>query len=474
MELLSRVRRTIREHDLARAGTRVVAAVSGGPDSVALAHLLARLAGAGDLVLAGVAHFNHELRDTAARDEAFCRELAATLGVPFDAGRADVAALARSERRSIEHAAHDTRYRFFAECRERLGAEVVALGHTRDDQAETFLLRLVRGAGARGLAAMYPRHGIVVRPLLDCRRGDLAQWLDAQGIPFMVDESNVDVSIPRNRVRAELLPLLEARFNEAAVDVLADAAELARAEWDWLQQTADAVLAETAAIDRGCIAFDIGHLCGTPLAIRRLVIWRAMSRLTTLPVTFGHVQDVIRLLDGGVDGARLDAPGQTLQRVGDQLVLISSSPGKRREAPAPGAETNLFEYSLSIPGEVVVPEAHGLVIAEEVRAEPANPLSARGHEALIRRDLCGARLTVRNRRPGDRFRLLGLGGRKKLQDLFVDRKIARAARDRIPLVVDETGRILWVAGVGIAEEFRVTDLAQPMLILRFKVVGGPA
>src|SRR5206468_320015 len=128
----------------------------------------------------------------------------------------------------------------FGRARTRLEGNVVALGHTRDDQAETFLLRLVRGAGPRGLAAMHPRHGFIVRPLIDCRRGELRAYLDEQHVSYIDDETNADVTIPRNRVRAELLPLLESRFNAGIVDVLADEAEIARDEWAWMVAAADA------------------------------------------------------------------------------------------------------------------------------------------------------------------------------------------------------------------------------------------
>src|SRR5207237_6429780 len=139
--------------------------------------------------------------------------LANDLGFPIVVDTEDVAARARRERRSLEDAARAARYEFFDRARERLNAQVVALGHTRDDQAETFLLRLVRGAGPRGLAAMHPRHGFIVRPLIDCRRGELRAYLNEQHVSYVDDETNTDVAIPRNRVRAELIPLLESRFN---------------------------------------------------------------------------------------------------------------------------------------------------------------------------------------------------------------------------------------------------------------------
>jgi tRNA(Ile)-lysidine synthase len=459
MDLLARVRRFIREHDLAPPGARVVAAVSGGGDSMALAHVLAELDRAGDLRLAGLAHFNHQLRATADRDEAFVREAARTLDVPIVADRADVAERAARERRSIEDAGRTARYAFFERARVELAADVVALGHTRDDQAETFLLRLLRGAGPRGLAGMHPRHGTIVRPLLDCRRDELRGWLDARGVAHVEDESNADVRVPRNRVRAELVPLLADRFNPAVVDVLADEAALAREMWQWMDEASAPFLATGE--------LDVAELNRLPPALRRLVVWRALTtHAGGRHISFDHVRDVIRLMQAS-DGS-LDLPGQQVQRIGGRIVILTGQ-GSRGAHEARSSAANLYSYPLSIPGEVAVPEsgcvvsvapATGDVLAER-RATVGN-----GPIAVVRGDRLTESLVVRNRRPGDRFQPVGLRGRKKLQDLFVDQKVARADRDAVPLVVDARDRIVWVAGFGIDEAFRVTDAAQAVLLLR--------
>src|ERR1700730_18632980 len=266
--LLDRVRQFIRRHALAGRDTRVVVALSGGSDSVALAHIIRHLDAAGELRAVGVAHFNHQLRDSAYRDERFCADLAASFGWPLCVECEDVAARARREHRSLEHAARTARHAFFERARARVDAGVIALGHTRDDQAETFLLRLLRGAGPRGLASMHPRHGAIVRPLLACRRAELRAYLDARNLAFVEDESNRDTSIPRNRVRAELLPMLETRFNPAIVDVLADEAEMARDMWLWMDGLADELL--RAGRPESPARLDVVEFNRAPRAIRRV------------------------------------------------------------------------------------------------------------------------------------------------------------------------------------------------------------
>ncbi|HEY3042647.1 MAG TPA: tRNA lysidine(34) synthetase TilS [Vicinamibacterales bacterium] len=475
---MQRVRQFVRQHGLFRAETRVVVALSGGSDSVALALILRELDASGEVRLAGAAHFNHQLRDHAQRDEQFSASVARSLEVPFVADREDVGARARRGRRSLEDAAREARYEFFERARQQFGADVVALGHTRDDQAETFLLRLLRGAGPRGLAAMYPQHGTIIRPVLDCRREELRTYLNEREMTYVEDETNDDIDIPRNRIRAELLPLLVDRFNPAIVDVLANEAELARETWAWLESVASDF---EKGVEKGVRPlfsegeekgpypfFEVERLLAAPPPLRRLVLWRAMNAAAGgRSVSFEHVAAALHLLNA--DSGAVDAPGHRVERIGSRVVLT----GRRNREHL----VNLFQYPLSIPGEVQLAES-GCIVAAELETGPAGAKAAvrsgRGPLALVRRDLFQGPLAVRNRRPGDKFRPVGLGGRKKLQDYFVDRKVALGRRDRVPLVVDGSDRIVWVAGFGIDEAFRVTDPSQSMLLLRLKVVGGSA
>jgi tRNA(Ile)-lysidine synthase len=470
MDLLDRVRETIRRYRLLAPETTVVAATSGGSDSVALAHILHELDRRGECHLAGLAHFNHQLRAEADRDEACCVKLAETLQRPFVVDRADVRELARRENRSMEDAARTARHAFLERARLQLGADVVALGHTRDDQAETFLLRLLRGAGSRGLGSMHPQRDTLIRPLLDCRRADLQTYLQEHAIPFVHDETNDDVSVPRNRVRAELLPLLEKRFNPSIVDALAEESELAREEYQYLDSAAIARYGRIASSDGRRWTLEVSALDACPVPLRRLIVRRALTEAAQgRAVRFVDVQ---RTLDVALAGAAaFDGPGQRVERIGDAVVLTGRPAGATGRAVA-GRPANLFRYALSIPGEVQVPEAGCVVSAEVVdRFEPA-VLTAGHGVAAVRLDKSTGGYAVRNRRPGDRFRPFGLSGRKKLQDFFVDHKVVREHRDLVPIVVDDRDRIVWVAGHTISEDFRVMDPAQAVLILRLKGLGG--
>src|SRR5262245_57698011 len=326
MDLLDRVRETIRRYNLLAPETTVVAATSGGSDSVALACLLNDLDRAGECRLVGLAHFNHQLRADADRDETFCVKVADRLGRPLIVDRGDVRALARQQNRSIEDAARTARHAFLERARMQLGAGVVALGHTRDDQAETFLLRLLRGAGSRGLGSMHPRRGNLVRPLLDCRRADLRAYLSGHAIPFVHDETNDDRSVPRNRVRGELLPFLEGRFNPSIVDVLAEEAELARDEYQLLEALADAQFRRVVSSDGSRRVIDGTALGACPLALQRLVVSRAMTEAASgRAIRFADVQRTLDLARS--EAAPFDGPGQRVERIGSTIVLTGRPAG---------------------------------------------------------------------------------------------------------------------------------------------------
>ena len=445
-------------------GGRVLVALSGGPDSVALLFVLRELERLGELVVAGVGHFNHQLRDAADGDELFCAELADELGIQAELGRGDVRTLACREGRSIEDAARTARYEFLERAAERLRADAIATGHSLDDQAETFLLRLIRGAGPRGLAGIRPRAGRVIRPLLDISRADLRAYAEEHRLLFREDESNLDRSIPRNHVRLELIPFLQ-EFSPGIVEVLAREAAIAREDEDRLHDEAIALAPSIVLHKEGRVELDAGALAALPPALASRVVREALSG--TAPGRFFGFEHIERFLDlaAGADNRAVSLPGGLAARSGDRIVF---GPG-----PAP-AFSNSFRLPLSIPGEVALDGCGWAISAawgDAARVEEDGTESASLHVAVQAPTLP---LAVRTRRRGDRFRPLGMGGRgRKLQDFLVDRKVARTERDSLPLVVDSDDRIVWVVGCGVGEDFRVTEPSQGVILLKARRLGGP-
>jgi tRNA(Ile)-lysidine synthase len=482
--LARRVLRGLRRRELLNDDERVAIALSGGSDSVALVWLVHEMASAGLVTVAGLVHLNHGLRGGESNgDEAFCRSLSARLGWPIDVERIDAAAIARAGSQSVETAGRVARYRFFEAAAGRLRAGVVMTGHTLDDQAETVLLRLLRGAGTRGLAGVRPRRGPFVRPLLEVRRAELRAYLDARGESFRDDSSNQDLSIPRNRIRHELMPVI-GHLAPGAVRALARAAALARDDEDYLQKVAieaarSLVLSDgTRGVPQGPAGSSSGIDCGTFAALhpalgRRVVRELLLEVAPGSAFTVRHIEAVRELAAADKSNGHLDLPGLVVERRAGVLSIsrrVSEPPpaqdpaGRRRRL----TDAVPFQRPLEVPGAVDMPEA-GVSIAASLRAGHAGEAPGLDKRvAMLQASSLELPLAVRTRRPGDRFRPLGAPGRRKLQDLLVDRKVPREAREIVPLVVDAAGRIVWVVGVAIAEECRVTSPGAGVVILEVR------
>ena len=460
MSLLRRVRRFARQHNLWRAETRVIAAVSGGSDSVAMLLLLHDLHTGGELQLDAVAHLNHQIRSAATDDESFSRELAERLGIPFIATSIDVPAIARERRQSLEVSGRLARRRFLLDVRRARGADVIATAHTQDDQAETVMLRVLRGAGRRGLRGIVPSRHRFIRPVLFATRKELRHELQRHRISWKDDETNADVMNPRNRVRHELLPYLEQHFNPATRRALARLADLARADEDFLaREAAGAAVGTGLHLENGALKLDVAALGSLPEALRRRVVVQALEAVRpATAATLEHVEAVEAVIGG--ERRASEIPGLRVEHSGRFVVLV------RERVPA--APAPRFKADLPIPGEVRWPEARVVVAAEG----PMAPAAAAGDGAagaVVSADGLATPLVVRNRLPGDWVRPLGLGGRrKKLHDVLIDRKVDRGKRDSVPIVTDACGRIVWVAEHVIGEEFRVTDRTNAVIILKLR------
>ncbi|HUE84988.1 MAG TPA: tRNA lysidine(34) synthetase TilS [Vicinamibacterales bacterium] len=456
MSLLSRVRRFAACHQLWRPDTRLIAAVSGGSDSVAMLWLLHDLHRRGELHLAAVAHLNHRIRPEADADEAFCAALAQEIGLPFAPSRLDVPALARANRQSLEVAGRTARRAFLSDLKRTRGADYTATAHTQDDQAETVLLRLLRGAGQRGLAGIAPRRAGWIRPVLWATRAELRRDLERRGQPWRDDVTNTDLANPRNRVRHELLPYLEQQFNPSARRALARLADAIRADDALLAR--QAATAASAAVEAGAgfVRLEIESLSALPEAIARRVVLHALGAAGRVAPDVGAVTAVLDVARGA--RAAADVGGLRVEPFGGFVVLVTRAV---RRASVP------FRYALAVPGEVQMLDAGWIV-------EAAGPFDLSGSPsptpgvAHIDAATVGGGLLVRNRRPGDRLRPLGLGGSKKVQDVLVDRKVNRTERDRVPIVTDAHGRIVWVAGHAVGEEFRVTEGTKAVIILKLR------
>lgn len=421
--LNSAVRRALEGGSLPAPGEALVCALSGGPDSVALLDALAALARRSGFRLVA-AHLDHGLREASAADAAFCAALCERLGVPIHSGWADVRGRARRERTGIEEAARRERYAFLRRVKQQTGAVAIAVAHTRDDQAETFLMRLLRGSGTAGLAAMRPRSLDLIRPLLAVTRQDVLEHLSLRGLDFREDETNLDTSFTRNRVRRELIPYLERSFNPRVRGALARAAEHAAAEADWLAELVPAAPAEAD----GSVVLKAAALATAPEALGRLRVRRALEAAGGLRgISALHVERVLRL------ARRPHASGRSLALPGKRSASLSFDRLRIGPRCEPAGQ---YEIPLSVPGRVRLPGGLALV------AEPAAPPAASHQEGAVVAAPSGP-LVVRTRRPGDRVRV---GGRaQSLKRYLIARRVPLEERGRLPLVAAGSD-VVWMRG----------------------------
>ena len=302
-------------------GSRVVVGLSGGSDSVALLLLLSELAENAKFTVAGAAHVNHGLRHTAARDEAFCRDLANRIQVPIAVKTEDVKGHARGRNLSIEDAGRRIRYEFLELVADRFGADRIAVGHTQDDQAETFLLKLIRGAGLTGLGGIYPKRGRVIRPLIDVERADLRKYLTERGQTWVEDESNDELANPRNRIRHVVLPELDGAAAGPSRAAIARAAGLMREDGEWLDGLAQLRYDALVEVTADGVTIDAAAVLAEPLPLRRRILLKALRAATPArEVGSDHVDAAMAALTGSAGGA--DFPGGRLELRRGKLVLI--------------------------------------------------------------------------------------------------------------------------------------------------------
>ena len=471
--LVEKTRHCIRHNDLLPDGEPVVVALSGGPDSVALLLVLHELVSNGDYDCRLVAaHLHHGLRgEESDADQRFCRHLADELGLPFHTDKVDVTLAAEQEGRSVEDAARRCRYKFLARTARRAGAPRIATGHHRDDLAETVIMRLIRGCGVRGLAAFSPRDTIplegsdleVVRPLFECRRRDVVSFLRCRGQDYRTDSTNTNVQFLRNRIRHRLLPHLQENYRQFSVDSLAALARSADELTEMVERTVDETWDELC-VERSAdeLSFDAEGLLEMTAAARKEALRRAMAAVSPssgpVDMEARHLEAAHAVLTGPVGGQASLPRGITARREHGLLYIC-----RRPEA------TSLPAREVSIGEPLRVPEAdmtlHSRILESKAVEDISRTSIQNPDQAFLALARLSLPLTARGRRPGDRIHPLGAPGHKKLKDFFIDRKIPRHIRDDLPLVVDDEGRIAWVAGVEIAHPFRLTGAEERILHL---------
>jgi tRNA(Ile)-lysidine synthase len=446
--VIDAVRDTIRRHAMLAGGETVLVAVSGGADSVALLHALRILAPDLRLTLSAV-HVDHGLRPESGEDAAFVEALARSWGVPVAVERIAVGPGA-----SLEARARDARYAALRRQAAGVGADRVALGHTADDQAETVLMRLLEGAGPRGLAGIPPVRGVYIRPLIETRRSAIVEELARAGLRWRDDPSNRDLKFLRNRIRHELLPLLAASYNPEIVRALGRAAALTRALLGEVSALAERELPPAPPGRAREIVLSRARLHALPREVAAEVLRLAAERL-------GHRASLRAWAHRGLRRVLLEPPAPRPFGLG-ALRVESSGDWVRLSGGAPAP---LPARSLTLPGVTPLPEIGQAIEARRFERPPGYVVPRTLDRVAFDADVLPGELIVRPRQRGDRFLPFGGPGQRRLKSVLIDARVPRWERDRQPLVVAGEA-IVWIVGLRRGAAAPVTDATRRVLELR--------
>ncbi len=444
-ELVRRTRLAAEQAGLWKRGDRIVVAVSGGPDSTALLHVLHALSDECGIRIVA-AHANHGFRpEESEREAAHVRDWCAALGIPCVIAALDIPAAIAAAGGNAQSIAREKRYAFLHETAAAHDAASIALAHHADDQAETVLMRLLRGTGLTGLSGMAlkrtEKNVELIRPFLRMKKSDLIRYCEAAGLAYCVDSSNAKTVYVRNSVRHDVLPMLE-RYNPNIAESLVRLAEISAEESDYLDREAEAAFRAKVRAGRQECTMERQSLLDLHVALQRRLIKLILNYLA-----LEKVSTAFERIEGMRRAASDDAPSTAVIEAGTGIRCIREYDTLRWTNDANGQPPAAYEYIIGPEvGSLLIPEASArLAIAWMDRAD--TPRLADREEAVFDAEGVAFPLIVRNRRPGDRMRVIGLNGTKKVQDMFVDGKVAPAWRDRIPLVWDAEGRLLWIPGV---------------------------
>ena len=468
-KVLHTVRQTISDHRMVTREDAVLVAVSGGPDSVALVHVMLTLAAEYSLHLA-IAHLNHGLRGAdSERDAEFVIALARQLEMPIYTEKKDVLAFQRSRRLSLEEAGRRLRYDFFEAVSSKYGFNKIALGHHRDDNAELVLINLLRGSGPLGLSGIAPVRGDkIVRPLIRLRRAEIIKYLAEKKLPFVTDASNTDPAFIRNKIRHHLIPELQTAYNPRIIETLSRLGEIMRAENQWFDDALKPALKQcvSSRTDQK-ITLALHRFNQLPKAVKRRVIRKAIQGVKNdlKRITLLHIDAILNLIEKDRVSGRLNLPDGILVMRNTAEVTIEKRCNIKKSRNCRKFQTCSTDYQYPIPaaGTVLIKEADVSINLCEIDVQDLPDIKeTEANVAFFDLDRLLFPLLVRNLRPGDRFSPLGVNGTQKVKKYFINHKIPAAQRRICPLLLSG-GNIIWIAGHRIDNAVKVSPQTRRVL-----------
>lgn len=462
LELKEKVKENIRRNRLIDPGALVIVSVSGGPDSLCLLHLLFQLREELHFVIY-VFHLDHRTRDGESTEDArYVESIARSWNLPITLAEADIEEISQRERRSFQSVAREIRRNHLLQLADSLGASRIATGHQADDQVETFLFRLLRGSGPKGLGGMSYREGRFIKPLLNIWRREIEDYCQAAGLSPRMDWTNREMKYGRNKIRNELIPYLEREFSPALRDIVFRTAEISRDEEEVMDSLAEELFQNLAVVREDSVQFYVKELARQPRALVRRILRRSIQRVKgdLLDVDFLPLEEAVRALAEDEPLHILMEGGLEVYREYDRILVA-----KRSRYGEPG----LRERKLPLEGELDLPEAGLVLKTREMDYNRESPIP-QGNTVWMDLGKIVPPLKVRGWRAGDRFIPLGMKKIKKLQDFFVDSKVPRRARKRVP-IVEDSQKIVWVAGLRMDQRVRIDGDTKRVLEIELRRVG---
>lgn len=452
---IKKFKKTIARYDLLKKGDKVLVAVSGGPDSVALLYALLEIKDEFNLDLC-VAHLNHKLRGKESdEDQKFVKKLVQKLDLKFFTKSIDVKKEAKKKKMSLEEGARLVRYQYLENLADKIKADKIALGHQADDQAETFLMRLFRGAGGSGLSGIPPKRGRIIRPLIEIKKEEIKKFLKEKRQSYRTDSSNLLPNYFRNKIRLLLLPLIKKKFNPKIVEVLNRTSSIISFQQQYVDKKSGEILSLICkSKNKDKIVLDLKKFINYDISLKREMIRLCVKELNrdSTDLSFDSIERTLNLIQKGESGRRVKLGRNTWVEVSGEDLAIYKEKKKSHNYPTslPG-EKNLRSLGMRIRSEIVS------------RSSLSEKIKSKGEEvAFFDWEKLKEPFSLRSRKPKDKFKPLGMQGTKSIADFLIDRKVPRYERNEVMLLTTQ-GKIAWIVGYRISDEFKVTDKTKKVL-----------
>mgnify|MGYP000852373627 FL=1 len=456
----TKVLKTIREYNLIEDKDNIVVGVSGGPDSMTLLYVLLDIKKEIHMNIY-VAHVNHGVRGKEAdEDEEYVRKISKSLGLPFYSKRIDMEGYAKENKLSSEEAGRKLRYEFFREILSSVGGGKIAVAHNKNDQAETLLMRFLRGTGIDGLKGMEYKKGDIIRPLLDISRKEIEAYVSERHIQTRLDKTNLEPIYNRNKIRLELIPYIEKNFNPNIIETLSRTSKVMMLDSSFLEDYSWKIYYEIVKVqNESSIILDKGLFLKQDKSIMQRVIRNSILKIngSLQGFTERHISDIVNLFKDNTTGKSIDLLNGIVAKTSYDRLIIEKGQNVEKKS---------LNYKLNIGGTTNIEEFN---LSLETTVLPIEKFKINFNNRFIKYfdyDKIEGNLFVRNRLKGDKFVPFGMKGKKKLKDLFIDEKVPKEDRDTIPLIADEEN-IIWVVGFRTSELYKITASTKNVLAIKY-------